>query len=67
LTALLEQADLQVEYAALVDSSDLRPLTGEVASGQACVLLAARVGTTRLIDNLVLGVDEPPAWIEQAS
>jgi pantoate--beta-alanine ligase len=67
MTAVLGQADLQVEYAALVDSSDLRPLTGAVASGQACVLLAARVGTTRLIDNLVLGVDEPPVWIEQAS
>jgi hypothetical protein len=31
------------------------------------VLLAARVGTTRLIDNLVLGVDEPPVWSEQAT
>jgi pantoate--beta-alanine ligase len=68
ISAALGQAELQVEYAALVDSADLRPVSGgEVAPGRACVLLAARVGTTRLIDNLVLGVDEPPAWIEQAT
>jgi pantoate--beta-alanine ligase len=68
LTTTLAQAGVQVEYAALVDSSDLRPLTaGQLASGQACVLLAARVGTTRLIDNLVLGVDEPPVCSEQAT
>jgi pantothenate synthetase len=39
----------------------LAPLTaGSLDPGRGTVLLAARVGTTRLIDNVVLGVDAPP-------
>jgi pantoate--beta-alanine ligase len=61
LTARLAQADLDLEYAALVGSADLRPvLHGDVSPGQVSVLLAARVGTTRLIDNVVLGGDLVP-------
>ncbi len=57
----LAGAEVAVEYAAVVDSRTLAPLTaGEVTPGQAAVLLAARVGSTRLIDNSVLGVDTPP-------
>lgn len=62
LTRQLAGAELALEYAALVDSQNLVPLTdGDLAPGQAAVLLAARVGSTRLIDNTVLGVDVPPA------
>jgi pantoate--beta-alanine ligase len=58
----LAGADVLVDYAAIVDAASLAPITrGPVAPGQAAVLLAARVGSTRLIDNLVLGVDAPPA------
>jgi pantoate--beta-alanine ligase len=60
--ASLSNADIVLEYAALVGSGDLAPvLEGEVAPGQAAVLIAARVGSTRLIDNTVLGVDVAPA------
>jgi pantoate--beta-alanine ligase len=59
--ASLARADVTLEYAALVDSHDLSPLLqGEISAGQAAVLVAARVGNTRLIDNTVLGVDVAP-------
>jgi pantoate--beta-alanine ligase len=61
----LARADIVLEYAALVDSHDLTPLLeGQVSPGQAAVLIAARVGNTRLIDNTVLGVDTAPAVAE---
>jgi pantoate--beta-alanine ligase len=61
LASRLAQADVAVDYAALVDSQSLAPLSsGVLQPGQAAVLLAARVGSTRLIDNSVLGVDAPP-------
>jgi pantoate--beta-alanine ligase len=57
----LARAELDLEYAALVDSRELSPISsGEIGAGQGAVLIAARVGTTRLIDNTVLGVDAPP-------
>jgi pantoate--beta-alanine ligase len=64
----LGHADIEIEYAALVDSRALTPITsGEVAPGQAAVLVAARVGGTRLIDNTVLGVDAPPVVHPEAA
>jgi pantoate--beta-alanine ligase len=61
LASSLAEADVGVDYAALVDSQNLAPLSsGPLEAGQATVLLAARVGSTRLIDNTVLGVDAPP-------
>lgn len=60
--ATLAAASLSVEYAAVVDGASLEPWSdGELAPGAAAVLLAARVGNTRLIDNLVLGQDALPA------
>jgi pantoate--beta-alanine ligase len=57
----LAHAEIELEYAALVDSRALTPIeSGELAAGQGAVLVAARVGSTRLIDNTVLGVDDPP-------
>lgn len=57
----LQGAGVALEYAALVDSRALTPLSaGQVAPGTGVVLLAARVGSTRLIDNTVLGLDAPP-------
>lgn len=61
----LAGAQVQLEYAALVDSRALTPLvSGDVTPGAGAVLVAARVGSTRLIDNTVLGVDEPPLVIQ---
>ena len=59
---------LDVEYAALVGSGDLRPVSrGQVGPGEASVLVAARVGTTRLIDNITLGIDGAPILAGQAA
>jgi pantoate--beta-alanine ligase len=61
LASSLAKADVDVDYAALVDSQNLAPLSaGSLEPGQAALVLAARVGSTRLIDNTVLGVDAPP-------
>ena len=52
---------MALEYAALVDSRALTSLSaGRDLPGTGVVLLAARVGSTRLIDNTVLGLDAPP-------
>lgn len=59
----LAQGELKVEYASLAHSGDLHLISeGAVAPGEAGLFVAARVGSTRLIDNLILGVDPlPPA------
>ena len=50
---------IDVDYVAVVSDPDFRDLEGTSYSGPARVLVAARVGTTRLIDNVpvVLGGD----------
>ena len=45
--------EVTVEYAAVVEPRRLEPV--EVADAETVVALAARVGRTRLIDNIVLG------------
>jgi pantoate--beta-alanine ligase len=45
---------VDVEYAAAVDADTLEPL--ERLRGRVALLVAARVGRTRLIDNLLVGV-----------
>lgn len=61
LLSCLSSAELSLDYAVLAGSDDLQPVvTGEVRAGQAGVFVAARVGVTRLIDNLILGVDPLP-------
>ena len=50
----LEDADgVRLDYADIVDSETLEPLAGEV-TGPARAVVAAHVGTTRLIDNVPL-------------
>lgn len=46
----LEQAGFQVEYFSICDVDSLQPLT--LPADEAVILLAARLGSTRLIDNL---------------
>ncbi|MDA7977630.1 MAG: pantoate--beta-alanine ligase [Pirellulales bacterium] len=47
-----EYADVSVDYIAIVDPETLEPL--ETVVDRCAVLIAARVGQTRLIDNLML-------------
>lgn len=53
-TALLEAGFTAVDYAALADAQSLAPLTG-LAGKPARLLVAARIGKTRLIDNMAAG------------
>jgi pantoate--beta-alanine ligase len=55
--AELEAASVVPEYLELRSFEDLRPL--DRAEGPSVLLVAAQVGTTRLIDNLVLERPEP--------
>ena len=48
-----------VDYVALADPDDLTPLAGAVAD-RALLAVAAHQGSTRLIDNVVLGEDPRP-------
>ncbi|MCB9519379.1 MAG: pantoate--beta-alanine ligase [Myxococcales bacterium] len=55
LTAELHAAPgVALEYAEIVDAETLAPATGTLA-GPARALVAARVGQTRLIDNIAIG------------
>jgi pantoate--beta-alanine ligase len=55
LRVLEEQPGLGLDYLALVDPSDLAAVADEF-TGPALLAVAAKVGTTRLIDNLVVTV-----------
>ena len=57
-TAILDPGNLAhvpvtIDYVAAVDASTLQPVT--TVTGRTAILVAARVGSTRLIDNVVLG------------
>jgi pantoate--beta-alanine ligase len=45
----------ELDYAAVADADTLEPL--EQIPGRAVALVAARIGSTRLIDNMLLGID----------
>lgn len=47
---------IQVQYAILANTSSLEPLSSRNGHSQAVGLIAARVGTTRLIDNLIISL-----------
>lgn len=54
-----DQPDVSLEYFEIVEPHTLQPLT-EI-SGPALAAAAVRVGTTRLIDNLLIDLQPPPA------
>ncbi len=54
----LEKAGFDVDYVSVVDAA-LKPLTGMAENGgSARILAAARIGTTRLIDNLPVALQK---------
>jgi pantoate--beta-alanine ligase len=52
--AEVQQGCDRIDYVALVDADDLSPVEGQIER-PVTLLVAAHVGTTRLIDNLSLG------------
>jgi pantoate--beta-alanine ligase len=57
--AQLESAGVALEYLALVDPASMEPL--ERVEGDALAVIAAVVGSTRLIDNRPLTASAQPA------
>jgi pantoate--beta-alanine ligase len=55
----IERAAASIDYVEARDPDTLAALDGEVGE-RAALLVACRVGKTRLIDNAVLGEDAPP-------
>ena len=65
VTEALALAGLKPEYVTIADADELSPLSDDTQiEDRALLAVAARVGATRLIDNVVLGED--PAPIEDA-
>lgn len=56
--APIAEAFDSIDYVAVADADSLVPLEGRVHE-RALVAVAARLGTTRLIDNVVLGEESP--------
>ncbi len=59
---ILEASVDKLEYLTIADPETIMPLEGTLES-RALLATAAYVGKTRLIDNVVLGLDAPPAAI----
>jgi pantoate--beta-alanine ligase len=53
LESLATRPEIKVDYFAVVDPTDMRPV--EQAASESVAIVAARVGATRLIDNMILG------------
>jgi pantoate--beta-alanine ligase len=57
----LAEAGLRVDYVSIADADELAPLEeGSIVGARALLAVAAYSGSTRLIDNVVLGEDPPP-------
>jgi len=57
----LTPAMTRIDYVAMADPTTLHILPDDASlNGPALLAIAAHVGTTRLIDNIVLGEDAPP-------
>jgi pantoate--beta-alanine ligase len=57
-------AAARIDYVEVADPDSLASLMDGTASDRALVAIACHVGKTRLIDNMVLGVDSPPAGVD---
>jgi pantoate--beta-alanine ligase len=64
--AALVAAGFRVDYVELVGESELEPIADEVTlAGSALLAVAAFLGRTRLLDNVVLGQDPAPVPEEE--
>ncbi|WP_179888849.1 pantoate--beta-alanine ligase, partial [Streptomyces sp. wa1063] len=52
--AARDRAPLALDYLALVDPADFTEITDDRENGEAILAVAARIGDTRLIDNITL-------------
>ena len=61
VTQQLAGAGLRIDYVSVADPEGLAPFDDDDATSDTALLaVAAKVGDTRLIDNVVLGEDPPP-------
>lgn len=58
--SLVADGGLRLDYLELLDAETLQPVSGALEQGDAGIFVAAYVGNTRLIDNLILGIDQAP-------
>lgn len=59
--AVLEPSVDTIDYVTLADPETVQPLEPDALAGERVLLaIAAKVGSARLIDNAVLGEDQPP-------
>jgi pantoate--beta-alanine ligase len=58
--ALLEPAATSIDYVDVTDPEKLTPHGNGPVGERALLAVAARIGSTRLIDNMVLGEEAPP-------
>ncbi|CAA0114768.1 Pantothenate synthetase [Zhongshania aliphaticivorans] len=56
----LNKAGLKSDYFTICDARTLRPITGDTE--EVVILAAAKLGTTRLIDNVTLNVNPSADW-----
>lgn len=59
--AALEKVATSIDYVEVADPDRLAPYGNGLVGARALVAMAARIGATRLIDNMVLGEDPPPS------
>jgi pantoate--beta-alanine ligase len=58
---VLSPAATRIDYLSVADADELRPFAeSDTVPARFLIAVAAFVGTTRLIDNLVVGEDPPP-------
>jgi pantoate--beta-alanine ligase len=58
--SLLRPAATSIDYVDVADPDKLTPYGEGVVGERTLLAIAARIGTTRLIDNMVLGEEPPP-------
>jgi len=61
---LIEKGATSIDYVAIADERTVVPYADDATIDRAVLAVAARVGTTRLIDNVVLGQDAAPITTE---
>ncbi|MFM7774935.1 MAG: pantoate--beta-alanine ligase, partial [Candidatus Kapaibacterium sp.] len=55
-SVMQEEPEVVPDYVAIVDAESMRPLADVAGHPAAACIIAARVGTTRLIDNCMVHV-----------